>query len=432
NQLEPDNRGRVKFSFSRRPNGNVTEKPVPEKKKKKKNERKGEKAKGFAKTYFHTNKIREREEIFEKVANKSARSELLCNYIKETFDKATQQKIFDLRLDKFMPNRIDYTRNGRHFLIVGAKGHVAAFDWQTKRLHCKENVMEIVSDVKWLHQETMFAVAQKKRVYLYDNQEVEIHYLKHLDMALRLEFLPYHFLLCSSSAKGYFSYLDVSISKEVAGIYTKKGRLDVMAVNPQSAIVHLGHPNEPTAKVLYHASALRDVAVDASATYMATTGIDRRLKIFNLRIFQNFVVQLYKDTTTQTHTLDKPYIYHRADRLVSNLMLSPFEDVLGIGHRWEFSSTVVPVHMLLDKVRPEMITIDGQIGQVDVKTAMRPQRNVPRRHCPAKEGSAGAVLGSCSERDCKGKQVEGKLNTRNKSRKDLGPSALDRLKKNRV
>lgn len=45
------------------------------------------------------------------------------------------------------------------------------------------------------------------------------------------------------SSKGYLSYLDVSIGKEVSGICTKQGRLDVMGLNPQSAVVYLGHPN---------------------------------------------------------------------------------------------------------------------------------------------------------------------------------------------
>ncbi|XP_071332702.1 WD repeat-containing protein 46 [Trachinotus anak] len=349
--------------------------------------------------------------------------------IADAVDITSGAKYFNLKLSQFGPYRVDYSKTGRHLLLGGRRGHVACIDWQSKQLMCEINVMESVNDVKWLHSETMYAVAQKKWLHIYDSNGIELHCIRKFNDVLRMQFLPYHFLLATASATSFLQYLDVSVGKEVAAICTKTGRLDVMCQNPHNAIIHLGHPNgtvslwspnqkEALVKMLCHQGGVRSVAVDKSGTYMVTSGMDKKLKLYDIRAFKPLksyflptgasclslsqrgllsaatgdIVQVYKDVWNTPMT--KPYMAHRARGTVWGLHFCPFEDVLGVGHGEGFTSMLVPgagepnfdgldanpyrsakqrqeweVKALLEKIQPELITLNpNELGQVDHAT----------------------------------------------------------------
>ncbi|XP_009078411.1 PREDICTED: WD repeat-containing protein 46, partial [Acanthisitta chloris] len=214
--------------------------------------------------------------------------------IADAVDIASASKHFELRLEQFGPYRLDYTRNGRHLALGGRRGHLVAMEWHTKKLLCEINVLESLTDLAWLHTESLLAVAQRRWLHVYDSQGLEIHVLKSFPRVLRLQFLPYHFLLVAANESGFLQYLDISVGKEVATINTRGGRLAVMAQNPTNAVIHLGHSNgtvslwtpnvpEPVVRLLAHRGCVRALSVDHSGRLMATSGLDRKVKIWDLR-----------------------------------------------------------------------------------------------------------------------------------------------------
>ena len=109
----------------------------------------------------------------------------------------TAQNRFELRLTELGPYVCEYSRTGRDLLVAGRKGHIATMDWREGKLGCELQLGETVRDARWLHNNQYFAVAQKKYVYIYDANGVELHCLrKHVEVS-QMEFLPYHFLLAT-------------------------------------------------------------------------------------------------------------------------------------------------------------------------------------------------------------------------------------------
>lgn len=296
----------------------------------------------------------------------------------------TAKKGFELRLDGLGPYTADYTRNGKELLLAGRKGHVATMDWRDGKLGCELNLGETVRDAKWLHNNQYFAVAQKKYVYIYDAQGVEIHNLQdHIDVTA-MEFLPYHFLLATIGNAGYLKYQDTSTGKLVAQMPTKQGSPTAFGQNPHNAILHVGHQNgtvslwspndtKPLVKVLAHRGPVRSLAMDREGRYMVSTGQDMKMSVWDIRMFKevnNYFLRqpgtsvaisdrnltavgwgtqttiwqdLFKKNRDDQIKVQSPYMAWGGEgQRVERVRWCPFEDVLGISHNKGFSSAIVP------------------------------------------------------------------------------------------
>lgn len=352
-------------------------------------------------------------------------------------DLATAQKRFELKLPDFGPYYLDYTRTGRYLLLGGRKGHVAAFDWREGKLLSEVHHRETVRAVKWLHNESFYAVSQKKYVYIYDTQGVEVHKLdKHIEVT-NMEFLPYHFLLATVGNAGYLKYQDTSTGKLVAELPTRLGTPRSMAQNRRNAIIHVGHakgtvslwsPNmsTPLVKMLTNRGPVTSIAIDRDGHYMATGGQDRRMSVWDIRMHKevhyyvtpappatleisdtgllavgwNTHVSVWKDAIKTRQKV--PYMTHHAPgSQINDLKFCPFEDVLGYGHDDGLGSLIIPgageanfdalevnpyenkkerreteVKMLLNKLQPEMISLDpDHIGRLDHASAQQEHRD---------------------------------------------------------
>ncbi|ROW04071.1 hypothetical protein VSDG_00982 [Cytospora chrysosperma] len=296
----------------------------------------------------------------------------------------TAQKRFDLKLDQLGPYHCEYTRNGKELLLAGRKGHVATMDFREGKLGCEIQLGETIRDIRWLHNNQYFAVAQKKYVYIYDRNGVELHCLKkHVEVS-HMEFLPYHFLLATLGMSSNLKYQDVSTGQLVSEIHTKGGAPCSLTHNPWNAVCHIGHQNgtvtlwspnssEPLVKLLAHKGPVRSLAVDREGRYMVSTGQDMRMAVWDIRMFKevnsyytrapassvaisdsgltavgwgtNTTIWrgLFSKHRAQQEKVQSPYLtWGKEGKRVERVRWCPFEDVLGIGHDKGFSSILVP------------------------------------------------------------------------------------------
>ena len=339
--------------------------------------------------------------------------------IVDSVDITNASKHFELKLDKLGPYKLKYFKNGRFLLLGGLKGHVAAFDWITKDLLCEFNVRETVHAVQWLHLPSMFAVALKDWVHIYDRDGVEINVIKTMYRITHLDFLEHHFLLTSASDKGYLTWKDVSIGKDIASFATKN-KVTSLTHNPQNGLLFCSHPNgtmsmwtpnhyRPAVSMLCHNASVRSISVSIDGNYFVTSGLDKTIKVWDLR--NNFkclkehkvyyvpdsahisqlgllavaggkTVTIYKDAYRTDKALT-PYLKHNVKNIISDVNFCNYEDILGVSHQGGFTSLLVPgsgepnfdsmeanpfmsktqqremeVRMLLDKISPKMICLD--------------------------------------------------------------------------
>ncbi len=298
--------------------------------------------------------------------------------IKEAVSIQSAKKRFDLKLAEGGQYGVDYTRDGRHLLLAGRRGHVAAFDWERGVLKCEMHLGETVRVARWLQNQAMFAVAQKKHVYIYDGDGVEVHRL-HKQMEVdHMEYLPYHFLLASMSNEGTLRYQDMTMGTIMAEWQTKTGRCRAMRQNPATGIMHIGHAggsvslwspssSGPLVTMQCHRSPIKAIAIDSVGHHMVTSGSDGHVRVWDLRTYRRMYeynpispatsldisqrgmlvaghgphVTVWRDALAGR--AKEPYLHHLVGgETVTSVRFPSFDDVLGVGHSGGFSSILVP------------------------------------------------------------------------------------------
>ncbi|KAF5182753.1 Small nucleolar ribonucleoprotein complex subunit [Thalictrum thalictroides] len=360
-------------------------------------------------------------------------------------------------------------------VVAGRKGHVALIDMMNMDLIKEFQVREAVRDVVFLHNELFFAAAQKKYPYIYNRDGTELHCLKEHGAVLKLQFLRNHFLLASINKFGQLHYQDVTMGGMVANYRTGLGRCDVMQVNPFNAVVGLGHscgkvtmwrPTSaaPLIKMFCHHGPVSAMAFHPGGHLMATAGMERKIKLWDIRKFEvlhtysghaktlqfsqkgllaigsGSRVQIWKDTAGNqdysrymSHSMVKGY-------QIGKVNFQPYEDVLALGHSQGISAILVPgsgepnfdtwvanpfetpkqrrekeIHSLLDKLPPETIMLDPtQIG------TLRPPRAKEQVTKQEREAAMEAAIESAKQGSNKKKTKGRSKPTRMQKKKQDG------------
>jgi U3 small nucleolar RNA-associated protein 7 len=317
-------------------------------------------------------------------------------------DENTARHIYDLDLTEgYGPYGLEYDGSGRHSIMYGTTGgHVAMMDNHTQSLVCEFHLNEPVHSATALHNHTLFALAQQKHVYIYDDNGSEVHHCQNLRDPLAVEFLAHHWLLACTNRLGSLYFQDTSTGQQIAELRTRSGPCRSLKQNPQTGVVHCGHGNGSVTlwtpvshqyliKMQCHRGPVLSLAVDPAGKYMVTSGADKLVKVWDLRTYKclnqkrminkqpghtidisqkNGIVGIghgYMSTFWQgafTKSVEaqrdydngvvkewapprlEPYMQHKLKngRRIESLRFRPFEDVCGLGHSGGVSSIVIP------------------------------------------------------------------------------------------
>ncbi|KAL7464068.1 hypothetical protein ACHAXS_013208 [Conticribra weissflogii] len=304
---------------------------------------------------------------------------------RDFLEEVNARNVYDLDLDATNgPYKVSYDRSGRYSLLAGRgkQGHVAVVDQHSLALQTEFYANEPIRDACFLHDGSMMALAQERKVFVYDQDGVEIHRLDKHSRVFGMQFLPYHWLLATIGHSGMLQYQDTSTGELVSQHRSKLGPCHVIRQNPFNSVIHLGHTNgtvtlwspsssEYLVKLLCHrGNPITSLAIDRDGRYMATGGGDSKIKIWDLRTYK----ELHSYSTyggapssldiSQTgilgaghgchatfwkpealsRKLHEPYMKHMLPGKgpVESLRFRPFEDVCGLGHVRGISSIVVP------------------------------------------------------------------------------------------
>ncbi|VTZ67814.1 U3 small nucleolar RNA-associated protein 7, putative [Plasmodium chabaudi chabaudi] len=343
-------------------------------------------------------------------------------YIYENADVGTQKKVFDLHLN-LGPYKCNYSRNGKYLLVTGEKGHISLLDTHNMESLCELDVNETVRCNTIFHNHKLFAVGQKKYIYIYDNTGIEVNCIKDILYPSQLEFLPYHFLLASIGDLGELVYQDISVGNIVTRKKTKRGPCSIMKQNKHDAIIYLGHKNghvtlwspnmdKSVCDIFCHYTPIS--AIGIFDNYLITSSLDCTYKLWDIRKLEyintfkshNIINNIdISDTSLVAFTMNshfrtyknfftKPELYLTHNTYgdkINSIAFQPFEDICCAGLKYSIKSFIVPgaglanidtfvnnpyetkkqtkeneIRQLLDKLPPETIHFkQNQIGKIN-------------------------------------------------------------------